>query len=58
MHFQIRPATLERLMDDQAVLARRTLNDDVAQMHRDLEQMYRDRLVQTMILLGLTSPSE
>ena len=45
------PAALERLMDDQAVLARRAMNAGVAQMHRDLQQLYRERLVQTMRML-------
>ncbi len=45
------PAALERLMDDQAVLAVRAVNAGVAQMHRDLQQFYRERLVQTMQML-------
>jgi len=52
MHFPLRPAALERLMDDHAVLARRTASAAVAEMHRELEGLYRERLIATLHALA------
>ena len=39
------PAILERLMDDQSVLARQASSVIVALMHEDLARLYREQLV-------------
>jgi hypothetical protein len=48
MNLMAHPATLQRRMDDQSVLACRSVSEEVAQMHQAIAELYREQLIAIM----------